>query len=112
MAVYQDKAKERIAKGLRKYKIVAQKASANNAQESDTRMIVSSIVSEMLGWDAFDNLTGEYRIKGVFADFVIQKDNHHYIIIEVKAISSQLNEKHLFQAVSYAASRGRVGDSH
>lgn len=106
MAVYQDKAKERIAKGLRKFKSVAQKASANNAQESDTRMIVSSIVSEVLGWDAFDNLTGEYRIKGSFADFVIRKDNRHFIIIEVKAITAKLNDKHLYQAVSYAANQG------
>lgn len=106
MAVYQDKARDRVAKGLRKYKSVAQKARANGAKESDTRMIVSSIVSDALGWDAFDNLTGEYRIKGSFADFVIRKDGKHFVIIEVKAISSKLNDKHLYQAVSYAASEG------
>lgn len=106
MAVYQDKAKDRIAKGLRKFKSVTQKARANNAQESDTRMIVSSIVSEVLGWDAFDNLTGEYRIKGSFADFVIRKDGKHFVIIEVKAVSAKLSDKHLYQAVSYAASEG------
>ena len=106
MAVYQDKALERVAKGLRKYKSVAQKARANGAKESDTRMIVSSIVSDALGWDAFDNLTGEYRIKGSYADFVIRKDGKHFIIIEVKAISTSLNEKHLYQAISYAANEG------
>ncbi len=106
MAVYQDKARERVAKGLRKYKSVAQKARANGAKESDTRMIVSSIVSDALGWDAFDNLTGEYRIKGSFADFVIRRDGKHFVIIEVKAISSKLNDNHLYQAVSYAASEG------
>lgn len=106
MAVYQDKAKERIAKGLRKFKIVAQKASANSAQESDTRMIVSSVLSELLGWDAFENLTGEFRIKGNYADFVIRKDDRHFIIVEVKAISVKLSDKHLYQAVSYAANQG------
>lgn len=106
MAVYQDKAKDRISRGLRKYKSVAQKARANAAKESDTRMIVSSIVSDVLGWDAFDNLTGEFRIKGNFADFVVRRDDKHYIIIEVKAISTRLNEKHLYQAVSYAANQG------
>lgn len=106
MAVYQDKARDRIAKGLRKYKSVAQKARTNAAKESDTRLIVSSIVSDVLGWDAFDNLTGEYRIKGSFADFVIRKDGKHFIVIEVKAIASALNAKHLYQAVSYAASEG------
>lgn len=106
MAVYQDKALERVSKGLRKYKSVAQKARANGAKESDTRMIVSSIVSDALGWDAFDNLTGEFRIKGSYADFVIRKDGKHFIIIEVKAIATTLNEKHLYQAVSYAANQG------
>lgn len=106
MAVYQDKALERVSKGLRKYKSVAQKARANGAQESDTRMIVSSIVSDALGWDAFDNLTGEFRIKGSYADFVIRKDGKHFIIIEVKAVAMNLNDKHLYQAVSYAANQG------
>lgn len=106
MAVYQDKALERVAKGVRKFKSIAQKARANSAQESDTRMIVSAFVSDALGWDAFDNLTGEYRIKGMYADFVIRKDGKHFVIIEVKAIASGLNEKHLFQAVSYAANEG------
>lgn len=106
MAVYQDKARDRVSKGLRKYKSVAQKARTNGAKESDTRMIVSSIVSDALGWDAFDNLTGEYRIKGSFADFVLRRDGKHFVIIEVKAISSRLSDKHLYQAVSYAASEG------
>ena len=106
MAVYQDKARERVAKGIRKFKSVAQKARTNGAKESDTRLIVSSIVSDVLGWDAFDNLTGEFRIKGSFADFVIRKDGKHFVIIEVKAIASKLNDNHLYQAVSYAASEG------
>jgi predicted type IV restriction endonuclease len=101
MAVYQDKARERIARGLRKFKSVAQKASANGAKESDTRMIVSSVVSDVLGWDAFDNLTGEFRIKGSFADFVIRRDGKHYIIIEVKSVTTRLGEKHLDQAVEW-----------
>lgn len=106
MAVYQDKALERVAKGLRKYKSVAQKARANGAQESDTRMIVSSIVSDVLGWDAFDNLTGEHRIKGNYADFVLRSEGKHLFIIEVKAVTATLGAKHLYQAVSYAANKG------
>lgn len=106
VAVYQDKARDRVARGIRKCKSVSQKARANNAQESDTRMIVSSFVSDVLGWDAFDNLTGEFRIKGVFADFVLRRDGKHFLIIEVKAVTARLNAKHLYQAVSYAASQG------
>jgi predicted type IV restriction endonuclease len=69
-------------------------------------MIVSSFVSDVLGWDAFDNLTGEFRIKGSFADFVIRRDGKHYVIIEVKAVGARLGDKHLYQAVSYAANQG------
>ncbi len=106
MAVYQDKARDRVAKGIRKYKSVAQKARANDAKESDTRMIVSAMISDALGWDAFDNLTGEFRIKGNYADFVIRNNGKHFAIVEVKAVSSKLNENHLYQAVSYAANEG------
>ncbi len=106
MAVYQDKALERVTKGLRRFKSIAQKAKSNNAKESDTRMIVSSIISDMLGWDAFDNLTGEYRIKGSYADFVIRQEGKHFAVIEVKSISLRLKDTHLYQAVSYAASEG------
>ena len=106
MAVYQDKARDRVSRGLRKFRSVAQKARTKGAKESDTRLIVSSIVSDVLGWDAFDNLTGEYRIKGSFADFVVRKDGKHFVIVEVKAITSKLNDSHLYQAVSYAASEG------
>jgi predicted type IV restriction endonuclease len=106
MAVYQDKARDRIARGVRRFKAIAQKARTNAAKESDTRMVVSSIISDALGWDAFDNLTGEYRIKGSFADFVIRKDGKHFAIVEVKAITAKLGERHLDQAVSYAAREG------
>ena len=106
MAVYQDKARERVARGIRRFKTVAQKARASGAKESDTRMIVSSIISDALGWDAFDNLTGEFRIKGSYADFVLRKDGKHFMVIEVKAIGLRLNDNHLYQAVSYAASEG------
>lgn len=106
MAVYQDKALERVQKGIRKYRTIAQRARENGAKESDTRMIVSGLVADVLGWDAFENLTGEYRIKGNFADFVIRKDDKHWVIVEVKATTVKLNEKHLYQAVSYAANKG------
>lgn len=106
MAVYQDRARERVQKGLRRFKSVAQKARANGAQESDTRMIVSSIVSDALGWDAFENLTGEYRIRGTYADFVIRTEGRHFAVVEVKAITVKLADKHITQAVNYAAGEG------
>lgn len=106
MAVYQDKARERIQKGLRRFATVVAKAANNKANESDTRVVVHAILSELLGWDQFEDITGEHRIRGAYADFAIRKDRGLFAIIEVKGASLDLNEKHLYQAVSYAANEG------
>lgn len=106
MAVYQDKAKERIQKGLRRFRNVVAKAAAHKANEADTRVVVNATLSELLGWDQFEDITGEYRIRGTYADYVIKKDRGYFAVIEVKAISLDLNDKHLYQAVSYAANEG------
>lgn len=106
MAVYQDKAKDRIAKGLRKFRGVVDRARTANSNESDTRMIVSAVVVELLGWDPFTDLTGEYRIKGTYADFCLRHDNQLLAVIEVKAITTKLHAKHVYQAVTYAANEG------
>ncbi len=106
MAVYQDKAKERIQKGLRKFSGIVVKTAQQKANESDTRVVVHAILSELLGWDHFEDITGEHRIRGAYADFTIKRDRGLFAIIEVKAASLDLNEKHLYQAVSYAANEG------
>ncbi|MFA5844272.1 MAG: type I restriction enzyme HsdR N-terminal domain-containing protein [Coriobacteriia bacterium] len=106
MAVYQDKAKERISRGLRKFRGIVDRARAANANESDTRMIVSSVIADLLGWDPFTNLTGEYRIKGTYADFCLKNDGEYLAVIEVKAIGTKLSTKHVYQAVTYAANEG------
>ncbi|MEI6448531.1 MAG: type I restriction enzyme HsdR N-terminal domain-containing protein [Actinomycetes bacterium] len=106
MAVYQQKARERIQKSLRKFTRVVDRARENNANESDTRLIVTAILGEALGWDTFEHVTGEHRIKGNYADFAIHQGKDILAIIEVKAVGTTLGPKHLYQAVSYAANEG------
>jgi hypothetical protein len=106
MAVYQDKARERISRGLRKFRGVVDRAKAANANEADTRMIVSSVATELLGWDPFTDLTGEFRIKGTYADFCLKHDNEYLAVIEVKSVATNLHAKHVYQAVTYAANEG------
>jgi len=106
MAVYQDRAKERIKKGLRKFKPIAAKERSNAVNEADTRVLVSAILTEALGWDPFQNLTGEHRIKGQYCDFAIKQESSLFAIIEVKAAAIQLSPRHLYQAVGYAANEG------
>ncbi len=106
MAIYQDKAKERIRKSLRKFKPIAAKQRADAVNEADTRVLVNAILAEALGWDPFANLTGEHMIKGQYCDIEIKQESGLLAVIEVKAAAIALSPKHLYQAVGYAASEG------
>lgn len=106
MAVYQDKARQRIQSGLRRFRNIVGKAVASKSNEADTRVVVNAVMSDLLGWDQFEDITGEYRIRGTYADYVIKKDRGYFAVVEVKAATLDLNDKHLYQAVSYAANEG------
>jgi hypothetical protein len=45
-------------------------------------------------------------IKGTYADYVIQVDKKRYFLVEVKALSFELSEKHLRQTINYGANEG------
>jgi predicted type IV restriction endonuclease len=106
MAVYQDKAIERIRTGLRKHINLIEKATVGKWQEADTRKIVLKTLTELLGWDEFENITGEYAIKGTYADYAIQKGGKVVAVVEIKQIGLKLNDNHIRQAVNYAINEG------
>lgn len=106
MAVYQDKAKERIKKGLRRIKSVVEKGKRDRYNEADTRKIVTDVLVQLLGWNEYDNITCEQMIGSRYADFVLKKDGEQIAVIEVKQIGLKLKETHLNQARLYAMDEG------
>ena len=106
MAVYQDKALNRIKNGLQRMGNVIEKGKKDAYNEADTRKIVTDIITRYLGWDQFDNLTAEQMIGSRYADFVIKKDGEYLAVIEVKQIGLKLKETHLNQARQYATDEG------
>lgn len=106
MAVYQDKARERIKKGLKKTVSHIKKGRENKISEADTRVIVRGVLTELLGWDQFDNITAEYMIKGTYADLMLKSRGDRLAIIEIKALPINLNDKHMRQAKDYAVNEG------
>ena len=106
MAVYQDKAKERIKKGLNRMNSVVERAIRDDYKEADTRKIVSDLLCEYLGWDKYANLTAEQMIGSRFADYVVKKDGEQLFVVEVKQIGLKLKETHLNQARLYAIDEG------
>lgn len=106
MAVYQDKARERIKKGLRRMNGIIERGIRDEYKEADTRKIVSDILTEYLGWDKFENLTAEQMIGSRYADYVVKTPDEEVFVIEVKQIGLKLKDTHLNQARQYAVDEG------
>lgn len=106
MAVYQDKAKERIKKGLRRMTNIVNRGIKDEYKEADTRTIVTDLLTEYLGWNKYLNVTAEQMIGSRYADFVVRTPDEEIFVIEVKQIGMKLKETHLNQARLYAIDEG------
>lgn len=106
MAVYQEKAKERIKKGLRRMNGVVERGLRDGYKEADTRKIVTDVLVQLLGWNEYDNITCEQMISSRYADYVIRKNGEQIAVVEVKQIGLKLKETHLNQARLYAMDEG------
>lgn len=102
MAIYQDKAKERIRAGVNKVRSNCNKGKKINMGEADTRAIVQQVLTDLLGWEMIEDVTQETGIKGGYCDFMISYEGKPYAVIEVKKVSGGLTENHLTQARHYA----------
>jgi hypothetical protein len=74
--------------------------------ESGTRLMVNHFLTDVLGFTPIEEVKTEYMIRGTYADYVIQTKNERNFLVEVKALSFALSEKHLRQAVNYGANEG------
>ena len=97
---------KKILNSLRKYKQKYLIKRFSELDESATRLMVNSFLTETLGYEELAEIKTEYAIRGAYADYVIQIGNKKQIVVEVKSIQAGLNEHHLRQALSYAANEG------
>ena len=74
--------------------------------ESGTRLMVNHFLTEVLGYIPIEEVKTEYMIRGTYADYVIQSKDERQFLVEVKALSFALSEKHLRQAINYGANEG------
>jgi len=96
----------RINSVVPKFKRVLKSALNKDVNESDTVTIVSDMLSEVFGFDKYEEVTREYAISSTYCDLAIKLDDKVEYLIEVKAIGIKLNDRHLKQAVDYAARSG------
>lgn len=91
---------------LRVYKKKYLRKEFNKLNEADTRIMTNSFLTEILGYRELEEIKTEYRIKGEYADYVIQLKRKKHFVVEVKSIELDINEKHLRQSLAYAANEG------
>lgn len=99
-------AKDRVRTHIRRMAKPMQEMLARDANEGDTRFMVTDFLTDAFGFDKYEDLTTEYQVKGEFADYGIRIDRQLIAFVEVKRISQQLNERHLRQVQMYAVNEG------
>ena len=97
---------ERIAAQIKRFQPILTSAKDRDVGEADTSTIVKDMLSELLGYDKYSEITAEHLIKGTFCDLAIKLDGKLRVLIEVKAIGLDLKEAHSKQAVDYGANQG------
>jgi len=103
---WEQNAIERLRLAIKKYSRPLGDLAARDANEGDTRLLVTDFLCDGLGYDKYTDLTTEYRVKGEFADFGIRIDGEMVAFIEVKRTNIKLGAKQLRQVQSYAANEG------
>jgi predicted type IV restriction endonuclease len=79
---------------------------SRDANEGDTRLLVTDFLCDALGFDKYEDLTTEYRVRGEFADYGVRVDKQLVAFIEVKRCATKLGPKHLRQVEMYAVNEG------
>jgi len=101
-----DSQKEKLLKRLNDYRKTYLIDKYRELDESATRIMVNNLLISVLGYKELEEVKTEYVIKGTYSDYVVQVGRKKHFIVEVKAIQIDLTEKHLRQAVNYAANEG------
>ena len=99
-------ARERMRAAIKKFSKPLADLVARDANEGDTRLLVTDMLCDGFGFDKYAELTTEYRVKGEFADYGIRLDKDLIAFLEVKRVATKLAAKHLRQVETYAVNEG------
>ena len=98
--------RDRVRAALKKFTRPLQDLVARDANEGDTRLLITDLLCDALGYDKYEDLTTEYMVRGEFADYGVRIDKQMVAFIEVKRATTKLGVKHLRQVEMYAVNEG------
>lgn len=96
----------RLSAAIRRFQPIVASAKSRDANESDTVIIVTDMLSEVFGYDKYSEITSECSIRGTWCDLAIKIGGTFEYLIEVKAIGLDLKDAYTKQAVDYSANQG------
>lgn len=97
---------QKLIQSLKEYKKQFLDKPLGDLDESGTRLLINHFLTDMLGFKTLEEVKTEYMIKGTYADYVIQLSGKRHFLVEVKALSLNLSDKHLRQSINYGANEG------
>jgi len=96
----------RIAAELKKYQPVLADAKRRDISESDTVVIITDMLADVLGYDKYQEITSEFAIRGTYVDLAVRVGRDIRFLVEVKSIGTELKDAHVKQAIDYGANQG------
>lgn len=96
--------------GLKRLLPIILQQKARDVSEADTVTLVKDIMAEVFGFDKYTDVTSEHEIRGTYCDLAVhidQKPGEKPIeLVEVKSAGTTLEDRHVKQAIDYAANAG------
>jgi hypothetical protein len=106
MAQIPQKVATRLSAAIKRFQPIVASAKSRDANESDTVIIVTDMLSEVFGYDKYSEITSECSIRGTWCDLAIKIDGAFEYLVEVKAIGLELKDSYTKQAIDYSANQG------
>ncbi len=100
------KVAERMSNAVKALKPVIEAQRARDVSEADTVTMVKDVLSDVLGYNKYAELSSEHSIRGTYCDIAVQVDGKLCCLIEVKAVGIALDDRHVKQAIDYASNKG------
>ncbi|MCY4443384.1 MAG: type I restriction enzyme HsdR N-terminal domain-containing protein [Proteobacteria bacterium] len=100
------RARTRMAEGLKQLLPVIATAKARDVNEANTVTIITDAFEKIFGYDRYNEITAEYKIRSTYCDLAIKMNGNIQFLIEVKAIGIDLKSHHARQAVDYGSRAG------
>lgn len=103
---WETETRDALKAAIRKFTKPLKDLVERDANEGDTRLLVTDFLTEGFGYDKYSDLTTEYQVKGDFADYGIRIDKDLVAFLECKRVATKLNMRHLRQVQMYAVNEG------